>query len=478
MPRIKLNIMAGWFIIFWVPGWLLLAACGDTTQIRPPSQVALSPDPPPTTPPVFSSPPPTQLVSPALPTRPLQTASAPATTASITFTLPPAATSTPARLPTPTPSVISCPGGSSTGGQPALTTIQQIDAYICKLTFSQQIGELLMIPVYANVYTSDYDVFLQNYQIANAIMFTAYNNGPLQPKTLGEFRQLTQAVISHSANPMLIATDEEGGIVDRIAPYFGTSPSPAVLGASGDPQKAYEQAKLDALRLKDIGINADFAPLADVYQGGAVDQSRMFGTAPSQVTKYAGAFLDGLQQNGVVGTLKHWPGIGSANANPDHSLPTITKTKTQLEATDFVTFRNLLSHDPGLIMVTHVIEPAYDPKYPASLSPILVDGVLRGQLGYQGVVVSDAMEAGAIGEYMKSLGYSDPAMAVGEATVLAIVAGEDIIECPNDKGQIEAMVQAVTRAVQSGRISSARLKLSLERIVALKVKMGLITLQS
>ena len=373
-----------------------------------------------------------------------------------------------------TTSATDCPSKSSGS---ASTTMQQIDAYICKLTFSQQIGELLMIPVYANAYTSDYDVYLQQYQIANAIMFTAYNNGIVKPKTLAEFRRLTQAVIAHSANPMIIATDEEGGIVDRIAPYYGASPSPATLGASGDPKKAYTQGQIAAIRLKDIGINVDFAPLADVYQGGAIEQSRMFGNTPSQVIQYAGAFLDGLQQNGVMGTLKHWPGIGAANANPDYSMPTITKTKAELNATDFLTFRNLLARNPGMIMVTHVIEPAYDPKYPASLSPILIDGVLRGELGYQGVVVSDAMEAGAIGEYMKSLGYTDPAQAVGEASVLAILAGEDIIECPSDGKQIEAVVKALTKAVQSGRISSARLKLSLERIVALKVKMGLIILQ-
>jgi beta-N-acetylhexosaminidase len=460
-------------------GGLLLAACGDTTPTVQPTLMVDSPVAFPTATPVASPPTltpavPTSAPSPA--TSPVQPVTALAPTASITR--PPAPTNTPVPLPTATPSAITCPGGASGAASTALTTIQKIDAYICKLSFSQQIGELLMIPVYANAYTPDYDVFLQQYQIANAIMFTEYNNGPLQPKTLAEFRQLTQAVIAHSTNPMLIATDEEGGIVDRIAPYYGRSPSPQVLGASGNPQKAYDQAQVDAIRLKDIGINADFAPLADVYQGGAVDRSRMFGTTPAQVTQYAGAFLDGLQRNGIMGTLKHWPGIGSASANPDQSLPTINKTKAQLAATDFVTFRNLLTHDPGMIMVTHVIEPAYDAKYPASLSAVLIDGVLRGELGYQGVVVSDAMEAGAIGDYMKSLGYTGPAQAIGEATVLAILAGEDIIECPNDAGQIEATVKALTTAVQSGRISAARLKLSLERIVALKVRMGLIHLQA
>ncbi len=376
----------------------------------------------------------------------------------------------PAIVPSPTP----LPTATSA---PTPTLSQRIDAYISKLTLTQQIGELIMFPVYANSYSADYNVYLQQDQISNAIMFTAYDGGTLKPRTLDAFRQLTHDVIAHSPNPMIIATDEEGGSVDRIAPYYGTSPSPAQLAATGNPQNAYAQAKLDASRLIDIGINTDFAPLADIDQGGAIDPNRMFGTTPDQVDRFAGAFLDGLQQNGVAGTLKHWPGIGSANANPDFSLPTITKTPAQLNATDFVTFRNLLAHDPGMIMVTHVMVPAYDAKYPASLSPTLVDEVLRGQLGYQGVVVSDALAAGAIGSYMRSLGYTDPAQAVGEASVLAILAGEDIVECPNDSAQVAGTVTALTQAVQSGRITRTRLRLSVERIVALKVRLGLISLE-
>lgn len=376
----------------------------------------------------------------------------------------------PAIVPTPTPSPVPT-------ATPTPTLSQSIDSYISNLSLTQQVGELIMIPVYADAYTPQYDVYLQQYQIANAIMFTAYNGGTLKPKTLDGFRTLTHDVISHSPNPMIVAVDLEGGIVDRISSYYGYSSSPAQLAATGNPQNAYAQAKLDASRLLDIGINVDFAPLADVYQGGAVDQSRMFGTSTGQVTQYAGAFLDGLQQNGVMGTLKHWPGIGSANANPDFSLPTINKTQAELIATDFAPFRDLLSHDPGMIMVTHVMEPAYDAKYPASLSPTLIDGVLRGQLGYQGVVVSDAMAAGAIGSYMRGLGYANPAQAVGEASVLAILAGEDIIECPDSSAQVAGTVTALTEAVQSGRISPERLKLSLQRIIALKVRMGLITLQ-
>ena len=355
-------------------------------------------------------------------------------------------------------------------------TAAQINAYIGTLTPAQQIGQLLMLPVYADVYTPQLDVYLRQDQIANAIIFTHLNNGPVRPPTLAGLQALTQAVIAHAPNPLIIATDEEGGLVDRLAPYYGATPSAAALAATGDPQRAYRQAQIDAGRLQSIGINVDFAPVVDVDQGGAIGAGRMFAGTSSLVTQFAGAFLDGLQEHGVLGTLKHWPGLGAAATNPDDALPTISKTQAELNATDFVPFRALLAHNPGMIMVTHVMEPAYDATYPASLSPTLVDGVLRGQLGYQGVVVSDAMAAGAIGGYMAGRGYQDPVQAVGEASVLAILAGEDIIECPNDPAQIAGTVQALTGAVQSGRITPARLRLSLARIIALKVRMGLITL--
>jgi beta-N-acetylhexosaminidase len=386
-------------------------------------------------------------------------------------TLTPIVTITPHTTPTLSPT----PGITPT--QPA-NLAQRIDAYINHLTQTQQIGQLLMLAVYTNGYTSALNQPLQQWDIANAIMFNNYNGGPLMPTTLSGWTQLAHDLQAHANQPLIIATDQEGGIVDRLAPYYGPTPSPQQLAATGNPQQAYAQAKLFAQRLRASGINTNFAPLADVYQGGAVSESRMFGTTPSQVITYAGAFLDGLQQNGVMGTLKHWPGIGSAPANPDFGLPTITKSQAQLNAVDFATFRALLSHQPGMIMVTHVIVPAYDSSEPASLSPVLINQVLRGQLGYQGVVVTDAMDAIGLQQFMQQQGYSNPAQGIAEASVRAILAGNDIVECPIEPDRLAAVVTAVTQAVQSGRISQDRLRQSLRRIIALKVRMGLITLPS
>lgn len=381
--------------------------------------------------------------------------------------------------PSPTAATTATPAPTSaatTTLTPTATLAQRIDAYIDHLTPTQQIGQLLMLPVYTNGYTSALNQPLQAWQIANVIVYNQYNGGPLMPTTLSGWTQLVQNLHSHANQALLVATDEEGGIVDRLAPYYGPTPSPQQLAASGDPQQAYAQAQLDAERLLASGINTDLAPLADVYQGGAVDQSRMFGTTPDQVTTYAGAFLDGLQHNGVVGTLKHWPGIGSAPANPDYGLPTITHSRAELNAMDFAPFRALLSHQPGMIMVTHVMVPAYDPNEPASLSPVLIDQVLRGQFGYQGVVITDAMNGGGLLQFMQQQGYSDPAQAIAEASVRAILAGDDIVEAPIQPDRLATVVATLTAAVQSGRISQQRLRQSLRRIIALKVRMGLISL--
>src|SRR5262249_19728958 len=152
---------------------------------------------------------------------------------------------------------------------------------------------------------------------------------------LAGMQSLVSALKTHADTPLLLATDEEGGPVDRLSFYYGQTLSAQQLAATGDPHAAYAQAQTDAERMRQIGLNVDFAPLADVNQGGALDPRRMFGTTPNQVTTYAGAFLDGLQQNGIAGTLKHWPGLGASTGNPDFTVSAVNHTQAQLNAIDF-----------------------------------------------------------------------------------------------------------------------------------------------
>jgi beta-N-acetylhexosaminidase len=363
---------------------------------------------------------------------------------------------------------------------PTYTTLpnidQRIDTYIAGLTPEQQVGQTLMLAVYASAYNANLAQALTQWHLGSAIVFTNYNGGPLMPTTLNGMQRLVSDLKAHADTPLLLAVDEEGGLVDRLAFYYGHTDSPQQLAATGDPHQAYVQAQTDAQRMRAIGLNVDFAPLADVYQGGGIDQSRTFGTTPAQVTTYAGAFLDGLQQQGVAGTLKHWPGLGASTGNPDYTLPTVGHTQAQLNAIDFAPFRALLPKQPGMIMVTAVMVPIYDHNAPASLSSELVGQVLRGQLGYQGVVVTDAMGAQGVITYMQQQGYADPAQGIAEACVRAFVAGDDLIEAPIEQDRLAATVAAMTQAVRSGRITPARLHEALHRIISLKVRLGLLKL--
>jgi beta-N-acetylhexosaminidase len=382
-----------------------------------------------------------------------------------------------AGTPSPTPTAIPTATPTATATSTPIPNLdQRIDAYITTLTPQQQIGQTLLLAVYANGYNASLDQALTQVSAGGAVIFPEFNGGPLMPTTLGGMRQLIHDLQAHARTPLLLATDEEGGDVDRLAPYYGPTPPPQALAATGDSHTAYAQAQTDAQRMRDLGLNVDFAPLADVYQGGGIEQSRTFGGTPATVTTYAGAFLDGLQQHGVAGTLKHWPGLGASSGNPDYTLPTVTHTKAQLTAIDFASFRQLLPHQPDLIMVTHVMVPAYDTQAPASLSPALVQQTLRGQLGYQGVVVTDAMDAQAVIQYMSQQGYTDPAQGIAAACVRAFVAGDDLIEAPIEQDRLAAVATTMSQAVASGRISHTRLHEALHRIIALKVKLGLIRL--
>lgn len=358
------------------------------------------------------------------------------------------------------------------------TVDQRIDAYIASLSTAQLIGQTLMLSVYAAGDNASLDQALTQWHIGSAIVYPNYNGGALQPTTLAGLAQLTRALQSHASpgGSLLLALDEEGGTVDRLAPYYGATPSARQLAATGNPQTAYNQAQTDATRMKANGFNVDFAPVVDVDQGGGIGSSRTFGTTAATVTTYAGAFLDGLQARGVAGTLKHWPGLGAATGNPDLTLPTINKSQAEMSATDFAPFRALLGHQPGMIMVTTVLAPVFDASHPAMLSSNLVAGELRGRLGYQGVIVTDALDAQGLITYMRQQGYSNVAQGLGEASVRAFLAGDDLIECPIEQDRLAAVVAAMTQAVASGRISQARLRASVHRIIALKVKLGLLTL--
>ena len=343
--------------------------------------------------------------------------------------------------------------------------IQQTAAYdVSRMSLDEQIGQMFLIETYYQTYTPDINNMVVGMHAGALIIYQKNMQSPAQ------LQAYIASIQAHAHIPLLVTMDEEGGLVDRLGYLHFDTPLPAAqdVGASGNPQNAYNEGTQAAQEMLKLGINTDLAPVADVRgSAGSIETTRLYSSDPAVVTQMAGAFLNGVQSHGVIGTLKHWPGIGGVTLDPHKALPTITQTRDQLEATNFATFRQLLAEHPGMIMVTHVLVNAIDPTMPATLSPKMVDGVLRGELGYQGVVMTDSLYMQGI-----ALRYTLP-----QAGVLAIEAGDDLLEGAFDSNSMSGMIAAIHAAIDAGQITPERIAESAQRILALKIRFGLLPIR-
>jgi beta-N-acetylhexosaminidase len=352
-----------------------------------------------------------------------------------------------------------------------------VDAYIRQMSLDDELGQMIQVqftgpglaPGSAPTIPSSWQYELEKVHVGSIILYW-YNI-----QSVSQMQALTASLQSKSIAPnipWLIGTDEEGGQVDYLDRLFGAGPSEWALGGYGnpakaDPQAAYTWGKQNGQHLKELGLNADFAPVVDVRTTPNPSiQDRMYATDPYTVTMLASSFIDGLHSQGIMDTLKHWPGIGWSSVDAHEALPVSNRSLATLEGTDWAPYKALLAKgDVDMIMPTHVLLTQIDPNMPSSLSPILLNGILRGQLGYQGVLITDALYMGAI----------TSRYGMAQAAVLAVEAGEDILSSCYDPGQVEQIMAALHQAIDSGKITKARIDLSVKRILELKMKYGIWT---
>lgn len=268
--------------------------------------------------------------------------------------------------------------------------------------------------------------------------------------------------------PLLVAVDEEGGAVSRLAsnPAMNMTQFPAMgqVGKSRDRLEAYRVGLTIGSEIRALGFNLDFAPVADVNTNpdNPVIGDRAFHSDPEVAADLVSACVFGFYDAQVVSCLKHFPGHGDTAADPHHGYAETLRTLEQLEETELLPFRAGLNAGCPMVMVGHIACPMVTgDTTPASLSPLIVQNLLRGELGFQGVVVTDALEMDAIAELYPG----------GEAAVLALEAGCDLLLLPENLP--EAMA-AVETAMGDGRITQARLDDSVRRILELKLEYGII----
>lgn len=294
---------------------------------------------------------------------------------------------------------------------------------------------------------------LNEYAVGGLIYFS---------KNIVDKEQLT-AMLSNtgpkSKYPIFLAVDEEGGEVSRVANSdveVIQVDDMATIGAGGDTTAAYEAGVTIGSYLKELGFNLDFAPVADVTSDNDVLGNRSFGSDAALVSDMVANVAEGLEGTGVSACMKHFPGIGSAEEDTHDGRAEITKTLDEMRASDFLPFEAGIEVGVDFIMVSHAVASGIDAEgKPSSLSESVITNVLRGELGYNGIVITDALNMGAVTEYYTS----------EEAAVMAIEAGADMLLMPED---FEAAYNAVLSAVQNGTISEERINESLRRIYRVK----------
>lgn len=276
-----------------------------------------------------------------------------------------------------------------------------------------------------------------------------------------QLRELTDAI--HAANPdAIVAIDEEGGDVTRLY-YESGSPYPgnALLGRIDDTAYTEEVARRVGLELRAAGCDLDFAPDVDVNSNpdNPVIGVRSFGSSPLLVAEQSAAWTRGLQSAGVAVCAKHFPGHGDTAQDSHLVLPEVDATAEQLRERELLPFRAVVEAGARAVMTSHILLPRLDPERPATFSPAIIEGLLRGELGFRGVVVSDALDMrGASGE-----------RGIPEAAVLALAAGCDLlcIGTENTDEQLTAIEEAVAAAIASGRLPERRVAEAAGRVLAL-----------
>jgi beta-N-acetylhexosaminidase len=263
--------------------------------------------------------------------------------------------------------------------------------------------------------------------------------------------------------PLLVAADLEAGLATRTR--GGTSfPGNMALGATGRELDAYEVGRVTALEGRAIGVHLNFAPVVDVNNNARnpIINVRSFGENPERVAELGSAFIRGLREHGMLSTAKHFPGHGDTGTDSHLALPVITASRERMDSVELVPFRAAVRAGTDVVMTAHLAVPglAGVDAPPATLSPFVLDTLLRGQLGFRGLVVTDALNMGAI----------VTRYGAAQAAVMSFAAGADIVLMPVSP---RAVIDALTDAVARGELSEARLDASVNRILAAKARLGL-----
>ena len=326
-----------------------------------------------------------------------------------------------------------------------------------EMTLEEQAGQVLMAGFWGSTPSQEIIDLIQHYHVGNIILFS---RNVRDARQVFELTRSLQQIAREAGQryPLLIAIDQENGIVQRLGEATTIFPGNMALGAIGSEEIAYEVARATGRELKTLGINMNLAPVVDVNNNPAnpVIGVRSFGEDPQQVARLGAAMVKGYQAAGIISCLKHFPGHGDTTVDSHLALPTIPHTLERLETLELVPFRHGIEAGAESVMIAHVSFPALTQHdaLPATLSSTIIQGLLRKQLGFNGVILSDCMEMKAISE----------TFGTERAAVMALQAGIDLVLVSHHFTQQRESIEALL----AGELSSQALQQAAERVLKLK----------
>ena len=315
-----------------------------------------------------------------------------------------------------------------------------------KMTLEEKIGQMMFVGIHGTTLTESTKNNLTTMHVGGIILFDRNMESREQVKALNAALQ-NLALNSYSL-PLFLSVDQEGGLVTRMKQQAYTAP-PAT----------YTHANKTGNDIRELGFNLDFAPVLDI---SSRMHGRTYGTTPQQVTSFGEQACRGLRDSGVLFTIKHFPGMGRSETDPHTDKSIVNVPQQTILQEDLLPFRNIIDqypHHEFMVMAGHIRYPAFDAK-PASLSPVILKQLLRNQLGYQGIVITDDLDMGAVSE-----GYKPE-----EIGIVAIQAGTDILLSCHDPEVQQRIYRSTLQAVKDGKISLADIDASVRRIMYCKLK--------
>lgn len=343
--------------------------------------------------------------------------------------------------------------------QSELSPEEKVDKIVANMSDADKVGQLMMIGIHGKTLNDDAKFMLNEYRVGGIILFDRNMESKDQVKTL--ITDINKAGKSAGLTPLFIGIDQEGGAVARMEDQLIKVPPAEELGKEPIEQ-AVSLAKQSGTELKDLGFNINFAPVADL----GLTYGRSFSTNPDEVVRYASAVGKAYDEAGLWYSYKHFPGIGKTDVDLHADTSVVPVSKETLLNEDTKVFVDLIKQSKPnsyAIMVSHAMYPQIDPDHPSSLSKAIITDWLRKDMGYNGVVVTDDMDMGALAKHY----------TFGDMAVQSILAGSDILLVCHEYEHMQEAYNGLMKAVKDGRISKERLDESVKRILLMKMSRGL-----